>query len=80
MGHFPSDVYIHKRIHSSLSCLTSVEFEGKRRSAQELTAVFTKNRWKPSNFFWREHYYHSWAAIRFLGTQFMSLQSKQSGA
>jgi len=71
---------MHKRIHSSLGCFTSVDFEGKRRSTHELIAVLTKDRSKPSNFFWREHDYHSRAAIRFLAIQFMGLQSKQSGA
>jgi len=46
MGHFLGDVYVHKRIHSSLGYLAPVEFESKWRSVQELTTVFTKNRSK----------------------------------
>jgi len=34
IGHFLGDVYRHERIHWSLGCLTSVEFESHWRNAQ----------------------------------------------
>ena len=50
IGHFLSDVHMHKRIHWSPGYIFPVEFEGKWLSAQDLTVVCTKNRPKPSGF------------------------------
>lgn len=37
LGRFLNDLYMHKRIHSSLGCLTPAEFEERWRSAQAQT-------------------------------------------
>ena len=44
LGRFLDEVYVHKRIHSSLGYLTPAEFEEQWRREQLQVALFTKNR------------------------------------
>lgn len=44
LGRFLDEVYVHKRIHSSLGYLTPAEFEGQWRRPQVQAVLFTKNR------------------------------------
>ena len=44
LGRFLDEVYVHKRIHSSLGYLTPAEFDEQWRRDQLQVALFTKNR------------------------------------